>query len=163
LEIFNRNLKYEKILRAVNSVPAIAILCLTTFGLDFPVQASSNAYESGRDHGCDDARISDPSDRYINQPGKGPSFHTGEFMDGYNAGFNQCSSSGGGNNNDNNDNSDSNRQSGYAQGKSDYQNGRAYNDTCNPDISDLACALYKADYAAGWGATGILRPETRGN
>jgi hypothetical protein len=31
-------------------------------------------YESGYDHGCDDADISDPDDRYINQPEKGPSF-----------------------------------------------------------------------------------------
>jgi hypothetical protein len=128
--------------------------------------ASSDAYDSGREHGCDDANISNPSDRYINQPGKGPSFHTGAFMDGYNAGFNACSTSSDGNNdgNDgNNGSSDGARQSGYAKGKSDYQNGRAYDDTCDPDISDLACALYKADYAGGWGATGILRPETRGN
>ena len=27
-------------------------------------------YESGYDHGCDDAGLS-PSDRYINEPGKG--------------------------------------------------------------------------------------------
>src|SRR5688572_8659054 len=48
------------------------------------VQASSNSpYDSGFDHGCDDADISDPDDRYINQPGKGPSFHTDEFMSGY--------------------------------------------------------------------------------
>jgi hypothetical protein len=51
-------------------------------------------YESGYDHGCDDADLS-PSDRYINEPGKGPSFHTDEFMDGYNAGFDNCSSDGG--------------------------------------------------------------------
>ena len=31
----------------------------------------------------DFADISDPDDRYINQPGKGPSFHTEEFMSGY--------------------------------------------------------------------------------
>src|SRR5919107_2340414 len=50
-------------------------------------------YDSGYDHGCDDAGISDPSDRYINEPGKGPSFHTNEFMQGYNAGYNNCSDS----------------------------------------------------------------------
>ena len=55
--------------------------------------ASSNSpYQSGRDHGCDDAGISDVGDRYINEDGKGPSFHTNEFMRGYNAGFNECSS-----------------------------------------------------------------------
>jgi hypothetical protein len=46
--------------------------------------------ESGYFVGCNDAKIADPSDRYINQ-GKGPSFHTDEFMDGYNNGFNECS------------------------------------------------------------------------
>ena len=53
--------------------------------------SESSPYESGRDHGCDDAGISDPDDRYINQPEKGPSFHTDEFMAGYNDGFDNCS------------------------------------------------------------------------
>jgi hypothetical protein len=35
------------------------------------------------DHGCDEAAISDPSDKYINQPERGPLFHTDEFMNGY--------------------------------------------------------------------------------
>jgi hypothetical protein len=56
-----------------------------------PSFASTDTYDSGRDHGCDDAGISDPSDRYINQPGKGPSTHTNEFMDGYYDGFYECS------------------------------------------------------------------------
>jgi hypothetical protein len=43
--------------------------------------------------GCDDAGRSE-SDKYINQPEKGPSFHTNEFMDGYYAGLNACSSRG---------------------------------------------------------------------
>ncbi len=73
-----------------------------------PSVASSDAYDSGRDHGCDDADISDPADRYINQPGKGPSFHTNAFIDGYNTGFNACSSNNDGNNgsSNNNDNND---------------------------------------------------------
>jgi hypothetical protein len=52
-------------------------------------------FESGYNHGCDDARISNPADRYINQPGKGPNFHTPDFMRGYNAGYYGCSGSGG--------------------------------------------------------------------
>jgi hypothetical protein len=55
--------------------------------------SESSAYESGRDHGCDDARLN-PSDRYINEPGKGPSFHTNEFMSGYYDGLNSCGGSG---------------------------------------------------------------------
>jgi hypothetical protein len=77
----------------------ITILVLAAIGISasqqmpiLQVNASSDSpYRSGYDHGCDDASISDPSDRYINQPGKGPSFHTEEFMSGYYNGFNACS------------------------------------------------------------------------
>jgi len=51
---------------------------------------SSDVYYSGFDHGCADAGVSDPGDRYINQPGKGPPFHTISFMNGYNDGFYFC-------------------------------------------------------------------------
>lgn len=54
--------------------------------------ASSDPYDSGYDHGCDDARVLDPSDRYINQPEKGPSFHTDSFMQGYYDGLAACNS-----------------------------------------------------------------------
>ena len=59
-----------------------------------PVVFASNddPYDSGHDHGCDDA-TKDSSDRYINQDGKGPSQHTSTFMNGYNAGFSECSGS----------------------------------------------------------------------
>jgi hypothetical protein len=60
--------------------------------------SSGSPYDSGYNHGCDDAGISDSSDRYINQPEKGPSFHTSEFMNGYYAGIESCS--GFGNSND---------------------------------------------------------------
>jgi hypothetical protein len=52
--------------------------------------SEQSPYDSGYNHGCDDARES-PSDRYINEEGKGPSNHTPEFMNGYNAGFSNCS------------------------------------------------------------------------
>jgi hypothetical protein len=66
----------------------------------FQVYASNESpYNSGYDHGCNDAEISNPSERYINQPGKGPSFHTGEFMNGYHNGFNACSDGVGDDNN----------------------------------------------------------------
>jgi hypothetical protein len=52
---------------------------------------TKSPFESGHGHGCSDAGISDFSDRYINQPGKGPSFHTEEFMRGYDTGYNACS------------------------------------------------------------------------
>jgi hypothetical protein len=48
-------------------------------------------------------KISNVDNRHINQPDKGPSEHTSEFMSGYNAGFSVCSGSSG----DNNEGSDS--------------------------------------------------------
>ncbi|MGN6629996.1 MAG: PKD domain-containing protein, partial [Candidatus Nitrosocosmicus sp.] len=48
-------------------------------------------YDSGYNHGCSDAKISKPENRYINQPGRGPSFHTPAFNQGYQTGFNSCS------------------------------------------------------------------------
>ena len=76
-----------------------AIVVLMAFLLAPQLQQFANAsskspYESGRDHGCDDAGISDVSDRYINQDEKGPSFHTNEFMRGYNSGYDDCSGNG---------------------------------------------------------------------
>ncbi|WP_148686272.1 hypothetical protein [Candidatus Nitrosocosmicus hydrocola] len=48
------------------------------------------AYRSGYNHGCSDAQIPDPDNRYINQLGKGANYHTSEFMRGYNDGFERC-------------------------------------------------------------------------
>lgn len=59
-------------------------------GTSSMVYASSDEYNIGYVHGCNDAKIADPDDRYINQPGKGPSFHTISFMNGYNDGFYLC-------------------------------------------------------------------------
>jgi hypothetical protein len=52
---------------------------------------AAKPYDSGFMHGCSDAKISDPADRYINQPKQGPSFHTSKFMEGYNGAFDDCS------------------------------------------------------------------------
>jgi hypothetical protein len=51
---------------------------------------AQSPYDSGFDHGCSDAKISNPDNRYINQPGKDPAYHTGSFMNGYNDGFDSC-------------------------------------------------------------------------
>jgi hypothetical protein len=50
-----------------------------------------SGYDSGYNHGCDDAKVADPSQRYINQPDKGPNFHSDPFMQEYKSGFNSCS------------------------------------------------------------------------
>jgi len=59
-----------------------------------PQLSQTPTFTSGYDHGCDDAKISDVGDRYINQPEKGPSYHTEEFMQGYDDGYNECSNDG---------------------------------------------------------------------
>ena len=53
-------------------------------------KGDAGSYDVGYKHGCSDASLS-PSARYINQPDKGPSQHSGIFMQGYNAGFAACS------------------------------------------------------------------------
>src|SRR5947208_7814060 len=73
---------------------SVILLLVLSVPIVRPVYASP--YSAGYDHGCSDAKISNADDRYINQPGKGSSDHTGEFMSGYNAGFSACGSSGGG-------------------------------------------------------------------
>ena len=54
------------------------ILILKDCKVDDDGNGGSNtlAYNSGYSHGCSDAKISDSSKRYINQPGKGPGYHT---------------------------------------------------------------------------------------
>ena len=54
---------------------------------------TATPYDSGYSHGCSDAKISNLSERYINQPGKGLSFHTFSFMQGYYNGYSACSAS----------------------------------------------------------------------
>jgi hypothetical protein len=68
-----------------------------------PIYAA--AHTPGYNHGCPDAQISDPSERYINQPVGGPSFHSSAFMQAYNEGFNACSDNSN-SNSGSNDNSD---------------------------------------------------------
>ena len=132
--------------------------------------ASSNSpYESGRDHGCDDAEISDVDDRYINQPEKGPSFHTNEFMRGYNAGYDDCSGDGSGagrgsgSNNGNNDRGEGRNfvgsyADGYEVGKpeglNDWNSRNQHDSKCPPNDSLLWCGGYKVGYEVGWSAGG---------
>ena len=42
-----------------------------------------SAPTSGYNHGCSDAQMSNPADRYINQTEKGPSFHSKAYMQAY--------------------------------------------------------------------------------
>jgi len=56
------------------------------------------AFDSGYTHGCSDAKIPIDSQRYLSQPGKGPSYHTSDFMDGYYQGFDYCSATANSNN-----------------------------------------------------------------
>jgi hypothetical protein len=67
------------------------LACTIIVSIPYSNASSRSPYDSGYDHGCDDAKISDPNDRYINQPEKGTSFHTDEFMRGYNYGYDACS------------------------------------------------------------------------
>jgi hypothetical protein len=93
MDIFGHDLLCKKVhcLRfGLLSVFFVASLIVTSASSTF---ASTDPYDSGHDHGCNDAAILDPSDRYINQPEKGPSFHTDVFMQGYYDGYDACTNS----------------------------------------------------------------------
>ena len=69
----------------------LIVVAAASLGIIQSVMAKKGTpFQAGYDHGCSDAKIT-ISARYINQPGKGPSFHTQEFMSGYNRGFSTCS------------------------------------------------------------------------
>ncbi len=78
----------------------IAITLFISTFLPFSSLYAQSPHESGYNHGCDDASISNPSQRYIEQPKKGFAYHTEEFIDGYNKGFASCSNSDNTNNQD---------------------------------------------------------------
>ncbi len=64
------------------------ILAIIFISIPVTTSASSQSpYDSGYDHGYEDAQLFYPSERYINQLGKGPEFHTNEFMNGYYDGY----------------------------------------------------------------------------
>lgn len=90
------NSKRHQYSRYAAPIIVLAVLSVSTIVPGSSGYASRDPYDSGYDHGCDDARISDSSDIYINQPEKGPSFHTDAFNRGYNEGFSSCSGGGDG-------------------------------------------------------------------
>jgi hypothetical protein len=120
--------------------------------------ASTSPYQSGYNHGCSDARISDPSDQYINEPGKGPSFHTPAFMNGYYAGFNACSGGGGSGGNSGGSTFADGNSAGKRQGESDALNGRPFDDRCSGPTNDY-CLGYKVGYGIEYRLTKILRDK----
>ncbi len=89
----------------IRIIVTLLVIATSAFTFSNPLFVNSTTpYDSGYDHGCDDAKISDPSDRYINQPEKGPSYHTSEFMDGYYRGFDICANDTDKENDNDNDN-----------------------------------------------------------
>jgi hypothetical protein len=87
-------------------ITLLAILCFSIISSSSSGYGKSDVYNSGYEHGCYDAGISDKASRYINQPEAGPSLNSDEFMHGYNDGFSTCSAS---NNNSDMEDEDENK------------------------------------------------------
>ena len=69
------------------------LIILTILTLYFPFSIHSNlasAQSDGYTHGCSDGKISNPNQRYLNQPGNGPENQNEEFRNEYIKGFNDC-------------------------------------------------------------------------
>ncbi len=105
---------------------------------------AKSPYDSGYDHGCDDASISDPSDRYINQPEKGPAYHTSEFMNGYDAGFNACGSS------------SYYEPEPYQTDNDQYSTPNQPSGNNQDDVTSFCSALQNGDYRAAEGFLSLL-------
>ncbi len=92
-KVFADQANYTKAIQYYNKALAVNS---TDTGILFDKQnAISKIVESGNttgfDRGCIDAQISNPSERYINQPINGSSFHSDAFIQVYNEGFDACS------------------------------------------------------------------------
>jgi hypothetical protein len=72
------------------SLLAILMTFVTIASFYSNTALAQSSYDSGFEHGCSDKKISNPDHRYINQPSKGPEYHTDLFMSGYNNGFDSC-------------------------------------------------------------------------
>jgi len=97
--LFHKNILLLNKVATTHKVPLLISFIIFALAF-FPLPSithvnAATPYESGYDHGCDDAKISDYSGRYINQPGKGPSSHSSEFMQGYYDGKGDCFESSG--------------------------------------------------------------------
>jgi hypothetical protein len=57
----------------------------------YAVASSKSPFKSSYDKSCNNAEISDPAGRYMNQPEKEHSFHIDELMTGYNGRYDSCS------------------------------------------------------------------------
>jgi hypothetical protein len=113
--------------------------------------AAASPHSAGYHHGCNDAKISNVGDRYISQPGKGPSFHTQEFMNRYNAGLRACS------NKPSPMDSSTLFIQGYAKGVLDaksHQKSFLTSNTMSPDDvdcdSDIDPQVSNADYCSAY-------------
>lgn len=74
-------------------ISSLGIFVVIASSITSVYASEKTPYESGYDHGCDDADL-DVDDRYINEPGKGKSYHTDEFNNGYDEGFDDCGGGG---------------------------------------------------------------------
>ena len=66
------------IIYSSNWTKLVIVTTILTILVTIPTSqpATASPYSAGYDHGCDDAKISNANDKYINQPDKGPSEHT---------------------------------------------------------------------------------------
>jgi hypothetical protein len=128
---------------AVTFATALVIMTIFMFPLGHSIYAIS-PYSSGYSHGCSDAKLG--GHFYLDTPGKGPSFHTSTFMQGYNDGYSSCLGA----------TNTSAYQQGYEQGYKKAVNSYAgslstnFNDSCPYGHSSEFCNGYVHGYDAGW-------------
>lgn len=68
----------------------LSVLFISLFLFSSSLVEVNGQSQYGYDKGCDDAKITEPDNRYISKPGKGVGYHSDSFMSGYYDGFNDC-------------------------------------------------------------------------
>jgi hypothetical protein len=147
ISAFGNSFLSENMILVVAFTALILGLAGQSFLIDTHAEGKS-PYKLGHDYGCDDARITDLSNRYVHEPQKNPSFHTDQFLQGYYAGFSSCSvsiNSGDSTAGDGSTFADG-QSAGITQGQSDALNGRPLDDSCSPDRNDDYCRGYRSAY-----------------
>jgi len=78
--------KNQKLLLKYSSIIFSLLILFSSLGQSY----AQSQYDLGYDYGCKDTDISNPSERYINQPNNGPVSFSDEFMQGYIDGYEEC-------------------------------------------------------------------------
>jgi hypothetical protein len=140
----------------IGMIGTLILIFLISFNSVGSSAYAASGHTSGYNHGCSDAQISDPSNRYINQPEKGPSFHSEAFMRAYNEGYDNCSKD----STSSTDQALSPYYSGYKHGFNDAKAGKGFTVKSTNGHTEEYSRGYEEGWRSGCNKFMNLPPDT---